>query len=73
MPTEPKSSRPKNPAFDIRLEALPSHGGEAGTFRRLRAFLKSAVRSWGLRCTSIRPAAEPETAEPIPSPKPTDA
>ena len=32
--------------------------GQAATYRRLRAALKVLLRSFGLRCLSIQPAAE---------------
>lgn len=46
----------KHPEYDVRLRVLPDDSIDGDGYRRLRAFLKSAARSWRLLCTSIRPA-----------------
>ena len=61
----PPSMKAKHPEFVVTLKALPSDtpGDE---YRRLRAFLKAAARSWRLQCVAIRPAtpaAEQATTE----------
>jgi len=41
---------PPKPVFTIRLQALP---GSVPVSARLRMFLKSALRAWGLRALSV--------------------
>lgn len=52
------SKLPK-PAYELTLVVDPRHGygSDPEGIRRLRAFLKQAVRAWGLRCTAIKPAS----------------
>jgi hypothetical protein len=47
--------------YAILVEVLPDEAGSADGMTRLRKFLKSALRSWGIRCIAIRPPEETKT------------
>jgi hypothetical protein len=49
--------KPKPTVFLVTLRADGSKDDEEAT-RRLRAFLKAALRQWGLRCTSAEMTKE---------------
>jgi hypothetical protein len=49
-PTKEKSQAPDAAAFTVTLRPLPGCDG----VRALRALLKRALRTYGLKCTDIR-------------------
>jgi len=54
-------TKPPKPTFVVTLVALPHWGDYQSDdmgYRRLRAFLKCALRAWGLKCTNIGGAPE---------------
>ena len=61
---------PTAPRYSLTLQALPDNGGPPAIIR-LRRFLKMALRSYGLKCTSVLPA-NPGIINP-PCPMPPDA
>ena len=55
---EPEKMKEEKPTFALTLEAVP--GSDVPAAIRLKRFLKSALRAYGLRCTraeEIHPAA----------------
>lgn len=56
MPSNATSATPPE-RFALVLRAVPDPGGVPAIIR-LRRFLKMSLRSYGLRCVSIRPALE---------------
>ena len=64
----------KRPRFKLTLEALP-RPDDAGGIRRLRAALKTLLRSFDLRCVEVCEAPEQEAEKPGPNgaPKPSTA
>jgi hypothetical protein len=50
--------KPELPQFEIVLQVKPQQDDPTGE-RRLRAFLKAALRRWGLRCLAVRKVAKP--------------
>lgn len=59
MTTEGK--KVSHPEYDVRLRVLPVDHGDENGIRRLRAFLKCAIRSWRLQCVRITEATKPAT------------
>ncbi len=53
--------------YDLRLRFATSADDPAG-LRRLRAFLKAALRSYGIRCVRIQPASVTPSTTPLESP-----
>ena len=52
------SMKTTHPEYLITLRVLPDDSTDGDGYRRLRAFLKAAARSWRLQCVSIEPAKE---------------
>jgi hypothetical protein len=50
--------------YAILVEILPDKSGSSDGMTRLRKFLKSALRSWGIKCISIREPADTLTFGP---------
>ena len=46
-----------SPQFVVTLRVMPAEGDPSG-IRRLRAFLKTALRRWGLRCVACREVSQ---------------
>jgi hypothetical protein len=62
----------KHPVYIIEMKVLPDDSTTGDGYRRLRAFLKAAARSWRLQCISIKPATHPETPAGTIVPKSTE-
>ena len=50
--------------YAILVEILPDKSGSSDGMTRLRKFLKSALRCWGIKCISIREPADTLTFKP---------
>lgn len=59
-------TRPPRESFKIVVHA---EGDGPPVSVRLKRFLKSALRGWGLRCSSIEAVQTPEPAEADPAPE----
>lgn len=55
----------KHPEFIVRLRCLPVDHGDQDGIRRLRAFLKCAIRSWRIQCVALRAARPDEVGAEI--------
>ena len=64
---KPRAKRMSNPRFVITLEILPRPGG-APAINRLRAFLKAALRQWGIRNQGLEPEHLDDTGDVTPPP-----
>ncbi|MFN0017722.1 MAG: hypothetical protein ACKVP0_05635 [Pirellulaceae bacterium] len=53
-----------HPEYDVRLRVLPDDSIDGDGYRRLRAFLKAAIRSWRLQCVRITEAKPQTEAQP---------
>ena len=49
--------------FDLRIRAMPDES-DPDAIRRLRAWLKSGLRRFGLRCVEVNPRPDPADKEP---------